>query len=86
MDCFRPGDESLADRAGAAIGLSQTTVYRLMNSLERMNYVVRHDDAIMRLAHVCFNWQTYEQSFHLPGGSPSFRLSQALRRAPAGMC
>ena len=45
LDCFRPGDESLTLTALAQLsGYHKTTVYRLMNSLERMNYVVRHDD------------------------------------------
>ena len=36
LDCFRPGDESLTLTALAQLsGYHKTTVYRLMNSLER---------------------------------------------------
>ncbi len=39
LDCFRPGDDSLTLTAlSQASGYHKTTVYRLMNSLERMNY------------------------------------------------
>jgi DNA-binding IclR family transcriptional regulator len=38
LDCFRPGDESLTLTALAQLsGYHKTTVYRMMNSLERMN-------------------------------------------------
>lgn len=90
LDCFRPGDESLTLTALAQLsGYHKTTVYRLMNSLERMNYVVRHDDGNYALGpRLLYLGKLYEQSFHLSWWcSLSFRLyHRPLRRAPAGMC
>ena len=67
LDCFRPGDESLTLTALAQLsGYHKTTVYRLMNSLERMNYVVRHDDGNYALGpRLLYLGKLYEQSFHL---------------------
>ena len=67
LDCFRPGVESLSLAALAqASGMHKTTVYRLMNSLERMGYVVRSDAGIYALGHrVLYLGKLYEQSFHL---------------------
>ncbi|WP_027803232.1 IclR family transcriptional regulator [Paraburkholderia dilworthii] len=67
LDCFRPGVESLTLAALAqASGMHKTTVYRLMNSLERMGYVVRSDAGSYSLGHrVLYLGKLYEQSFHL---------------------
>lgn len=67
LDCFRPGDESLTLTALAQLsGYHKTTVYRLMNSLERMNYVVRHEDGNYALGpRLLYLGKLYEQSFHL---------------------
>ena len=67
LDCFRPGEESLTLTALAQLsGYHKTTVYRLMNSLERMNYVVRHEDGNYALGpRLLYLGKLYEQSFHL---------------------
>ncbi|WP_061128426.1 IclR family transcriptional regulator [Caballeronia catudaia] len=67
LDCFKPGVESLSLAALAqASGMHKTTVYRLMNSLERMGYVVRSDAGLYSLGHrVLYLGKLYEQSFHL---------------------
>lgn len=67
LDCFRPGDDSLTLTALAqASGYHKTTVYRLMNSLERMNYVVRHENGSYGLGpRLLYLGKLYEQSFHL---------------------
>ncbi|WP_394661931.1 IclR family transcriptional regulator [uncultured Pantoea sp.] len=67
LDCFRPGDNSLTLTALAqASGYHKTTVYRLMNSLERMHYAVRHDDGTYGLGpRLLYLGKLYEQSFHL---------------------
>ncbi|WP_250508309.1 MULTISPECIES: IclR family transcriptional regulator [unclassified Caballeronia] len=67
LDCFKLGKEKLSLAALAtASGMHKTTVYRLMNSLERMGYVVRSDDGTYRLGHrVLYLGKLYEQSFHL---------------------
>lgn len=67
LDCFRHGDESLTLTALAQLsGYHKTTVYRLMNSLERMNYVVRHEDGNYALGpRLLYLGKLYEQSFHL---------------------
>ncbi|MGV3655675.1 MAG: IclR family transcriptional regulator [Noviherbaspirillum sp.] len=45
LDCFGPGKSSLAlAEFAAAVPLHKTTIYRLLNSLERMNYVVKGSD------------------------------------------
>ncbi|CAB3743742.1 IclR family transcriptional regulator [Paraburkholderia rhynchosiae] len=67
LDCFKPGAESqsLAMLAQAS-GMHKTTVYRLMNSLERMGYVVRAQSGNYSLGHrVLYLGKLYEQSFHL---------------------
>lgn len=91
LDCFRPGDESLTLTALALAQLSgyhKTTVYRLMNSLERMNYVVRHEDGNYALGpRLLYLGKLYEQSFHL--SRVNLAKLQALSlasRVPAGMC
>lgn len=67
LDCFKPGEESmtlttLAQRSG----YHKTTVYRLMNSLERMNYVLRRDNGVYTLGpRLLYLGKLYEQSFHL---------------------
>jgi DNA-binding IclR family transcriptional regulator len=46
--------------------MHKTTVYRLMNSLERMGYVVRAEDGAYSLgARLLYLGKLYEQSFHL---------------------
>jgi DNA-binding IclR family transcriptional regulator len=46
--------------------MHKTTVYRLMNSLERMNYVVRSETGMYSLGpRVLYLGKLYEQSFHL---------------------
>jgi len=67
LDCFKPGAESqsLAMLAQAS-GMHKTTVYRLMNSLERMGYVVRSQAGNYSLGHrVLYLGKLFEQSFHL---------------------
>lgn len=90
LDCFRHGDESLTLTALAQLsGYHKTTVYRLMNSLERMNYVVRHEDGNYALGpRLLYLGKLYEQSFHLSRVvQPELQaLSWHLRKVPAGMC
>lgn len=67
LDCFRPGEENLSLTALSRLsGYHKTTVYRLMNSLERMGYVVRKEDADYTLGpRLLYLGKLYEQSFHL---------------------
>jgi len=67
LDCFKPGEESLTLTALAQVsGYHKTTVYRLMNSLERMNYVIRRDNGVYTLGpRLLYLGKLYEQSFHL---------------------
>ena len=67
LDCFRPGNDSLTLTELAQLsGYHKTTVYRLMNSLERMNYIIRHDDGTYTLGHrLLYLGKLYEQSFEL---------------------
>ncbi|WP_347557368.1 helix-turn-helix domain-containing protein [Robbsia sp. KACC 23696] len=67
LDCFKPGAETLSlSELAQASGIHKTTVYRLMNSLERMNYVVRSDAGMYALgSRLLFLGKLYEQSFHL---------------------
>lgn len=67
LDCFSPGEENLTLTVLAQLsGYHKTTVYRLMNSLERMNYVVRHDNGNYALGpRLLYLGKLYEQSFHL---------------------
>lgn len=67
LDCFKPGEESLSLTALSQLsGYHKTTVYRLMNSLERMNYVVRRDTGNYSLgSRVLYLGKLYEESFHL---------------------
>lgn len=69
LDCFKPGEESLTLTALAQLsGYHKTTVYRLMNSLERMNYVIRRDNGAYTLGpRLLYLGKLYEQSFHLAG-------------------
>lgn len=67
LDCFRLGKErySLTELADVS-GMHKTTVYRLMNSLEKMEYVVRSQSGTYTLGHrLLFLGKLYEQSFHL---------------------
>ncbi|HAT23530.1 MAG TPA: IclR family transcriptional regulator, partial [Pantoea septica] len=67
LDCFKPGEESLTLTALAqASGQHKTTVYRLMNSLERMHYVIRRENGSYSLGpRLLYLGKLYEQSFHL---------------------
>ncbi|MGD9427162.1 IclR family transcriptional regulator [Pantoea sp. NSTU24] len=67
LDCFKPGEEALTLTALAQLsGYHKTTVYRLMNSLERMNYVIRRDNGVYTLGpRLLYLGKLYEQSFHL---------------------
>ncbi|MHB2057398.1 IclR family transcriptional regulator (plasmid) [Pantoea dispersa] len=67
LDCFKPGEESLSLTALSQLsGYHKTTVYRLMNSLERMGYVVRSDSGVYTLGpRLLYLGKLYEQSFHL---------------------
>lgn len=67
LDIFKPGAESLSLAAlSQASGMHKTTVYRLMNSLERMNYVIRSDSGSYSLGpRVLYLGKLYEQSFHI---------------------
>ena len=67
LDCFKLGKEKLSLAAlASASGMHKTTVYRLMNSLERMGYVVRSEDSAYALgARLLYLGKLYEQSFHL---------------------
>jgi len=67
LDCFKPGAESQSlAMLSQASGMHKTTVYRLMNSLERMGYVVRAQSGNYSLGHrVLYLGKLYEQSFHL---------------------
>jgi len=67
LDCFKPGEESLTLTVLAQLsGYHKTTVYRLMNSLERMNYVIRRDNGVYTLGpRLLYLGKLYEQSFHL---------------------
>ncbi|WP_338563660.1 IclR family transcriptional regulator [Erwinia sp. E_sp_B04_7] len=67
LDCFKPGEESLSLTTLSQLsGYHKTTVYRLMNSLERMGYVVRHENAAYTLGpRLLYLGKLYEQSFHL---------------------
>jgi DNA-binding IclR family transcriptional regulator len=67
LDCFTPGHASwtLAELS-KAVGMNRTTIYRLMNSLERMNYVTRSDDGAYSLgARVLYLGKLYERTFQL---------------------
>lgn len=89
LDCFRPGEESLTLTALAQLsGYHKTTVYRLMNSLERMNYVIRRDNGVytlgprlLYLASSMNNPFIWPVSFSL--NFTHWRLRQA--KAPHGM-
>jgi DNA-binding IclR family transcriptional regulator len=67
LDCFQPGNDSLSLVAlSKASGIHVTTVYRLMNSLERMRYVVRSEAGDYSLDHrLQFLGNLYEQSVPL---------------------
>ncbi|ANJ75978.1 helix-turn-helix domain-containing protein [Ralstonia insidiosa] len=67
LDCFKPGAEALTLAALAqASGMHKTTVYRLMNSLERMSYVIRSESGAYSLGpRLLYLGKLYEQSFHL---------------------
>ncbi|AZG15543.1 MULTISPECIES: IclR family transcriptional regulator [Cupriavidus] len=67
LDCFRLGATtmSLAQLATAS-GMHKTTVFRLLNSLERMSYVVRTADSRYALGpRLLYLGKLYEQSFQL---------------------
>lgn len=64
LDCFQPGKETLSlANLSKASGIHVTTVYRLMNSLERMRYVVRAESGEYSLGHrLQFLGNLYEHS------------------------
>jgi len=67
LDCFKPGNESMSLAELTQLsGMHKTTVYRLLNSLERMGYVVRAQTGNYSLGHrVLYLGKLFEQSFHL---------------------
>jgi DNA-binding IclR family transcriptional regulator len=67
LDCFKPGEESLSLTTLSQLsGYHKTTVYRLMNSLVRMNYAVRLENGNYTLgSRLLYLGKLYEQSFHL---------------------
>jgi DNA-binding MarR family transcriptional regulator len=67
LDCCKLGaaSQTLASLSQAS-GMHKTTVYRLMNSLERMGYVVRSQAGEYSLGHrVLYLGKLFEQSFQL---------------------
>ena len=67
LDCFKPGAQSMSLAAlTQASGMHKTTVYRLMNSLERKGYVFRSSTGNYTLGHrVLYLGKLFEQTFHL---------------------
>ncbi|CAG9164355.1 IclR family transcriptional regulator [Cupriavidus pampae] len=67
LDCFRLGAEILSlAQLSTASGMHKTTVFRLLNSLERMSYVARTADGRYALGpRVLYLGKLYEQSFQL---------------------
>ncbi|QET04376.1 MULTISPECIES: IclR family transcriptional regulator [Cupriavidus] len=67
LDCFRLGSEVLTlAQLSTASGMHKTTVFRLLNSLERMSYVVRTADGRYALGpRLLYLGKLYEQSFQL---------------------
>jgi len=86
LDCFKPGAESQSLAALAqASGMHKTTVYRLMNSLERMGYVTRSQSGSYSLGHrVLYLGKLFEQSFHLSSVvEPALHALAALSKESA---
>ena len=67
LDCFKAGQEEMSLTAlSIASGIPVTTTYRMMNSLERMRYVVRSEAGIYSLGHrLLYLGKLYERSFKL---------------------
>ncbi|WP_250502126.1 helix-turn-helix domain-containing protein [Caballeronia sp. AZ7_KS35] len=67
LDCFEPGAESQSLSALArSTGMHKTTVYRLLNSLVRMGYVMRKHDGHYSPGHrVFYLGKLFERSFRL---------------------
>ena len=81
LDCFRPGQErlTLAEFSGL-VPLHKTTIYRLLNSLVRTGYVVRHTDGVYTLgSRLLYLGRVYERSFQI--GDLVMPLLQALSQA-----
>ncbi|MGN7984878.1 IclR family transcriptional regulator [Burkholderia sp. 22313] len=86
LDCFKPGAESQSlAMLSQASGMHKTTVYRLMNSLERMGYVVRSQAGNYSLGHrVLYLGKLFEQSFHLSSVvEPALHALAALTKESA---
>lgn len=67
LDCFKPGSEklSLADLS-ARLPLHKTTIFRLLNSLVRCGYAIRHKDGSYSPGpRLLYLGRVYERSFHL---------------------
>ncbi|MGA0569373.1 IclR family transcriptional regulator [Variovorax sp. VNK109] len=67
LDCFRPGEESLTLAAFASrVKLHKTTIYRLLNSLTRMGYVLRQPGGAYTLGpRVLYLGRVYELGFQM---------------------
>lgn len=67
LDCFQPGAErlSLADLS-ARLPLHKTTIFRMLNSLVRCGYAIRHKDGTYTPGpRLLYLGRVYERSFHL---------------------
>ncbi|MCQ9618232.1 helix-turn-helix domain-containing protein [Paenalcaligenes niemegkensis] len=67
LDCFTIASPQLTlTELAVSAGLHKTTAYRLLNSLERMNYVVRQSDGLYSLGpRVLYLGSLYSRTFQL---------------------
>ncbi len=67
LDCFKPGSDKLTlAQLAQRLPLHKTTIFRLLNSLARCGYVVRHSDGKYTLGpRVLYLGRVYEKSFNL---------------------